>query len=639
MVGNIWTTIWRTSGAATAGAGLIEVTNYYTTTTADETTAGCVVGYVASTQLMHGYADANPVTLTSTTYLAHNPGWGTPVVVEASTTEYAAVAEQQPRTTNYSYTWYPDSAQMASRTLVRPAVAPAQNGSGQSDTETTFYDLWGLERYTKDGSGCINYSEYDSVTGAMTLSVIDADTTTTMVDTLAPASVGTAVTYSFTVQSNSQTVTASYPANTSDTATDIVAALILAWNTANHDGETLRTHVVASGTDTLVLTVDQYGDTFQLSSLSHVSRGLATPAGTRLGLTTSRTVDWLGRITSETDPNGNVTYYRYSDSQTEHATLIFPGWHETSSGHYGTTGPVQEMREDRSQQYTEQATFAYPGITNTEPSTGDTLGDLLSLSRSLINTCGQVTQSRSYYNFDDISGYSTDLDLGTTANYYVTAFSYDALGRQNRVLSPTGTLSRVVFDDQSRVASTWVGTDDTPTDGTWSPSNTSGTNLVKVSENQYDNGGIGDGNLTATTTFPNGTTGERSTLYFYDWRDRLVATESGINPTASAISTDDNTHPITFNVFDNIGEVAETRSYDGEATLSVANASFETPVLASGTSQTGPSNAGWSFYGNSGITHRSMGGIRWGLRLWSRIALAGTVSKDGSLCMVSLGML
>src|SRR5262249_4282444 len=46
------------------------------------------------------------------------------------------------------------------------------------------------------------------------------------------------------------------------------------------------------------------------------------------------------------------------------------------------------------------------------------------------------------------------------------------------------------------------GLDDTPSSGEWSPSNTSGTDLVKVGENVYDGGGVGDGNLTQTTAIP-----------------------------------------------------------------------------------------------------------------------------------------
>ena len=71
-----------------------------------------------------------------------------------------------------------------------------------------------------------------------------------------------------------------------------------------------------------------------------------------------------------------------------------------------------------------------------------------------------------------------------------------------RLVFTPGTIHRTVFDGQGRVASQWVGTDDTPTSGEWSPTNAAGTDLVKVGENEYDNGDVGDGLLTKTTHVP-----------------------------------------------------------------------------------------------------------------------------------------
>ena len=50
--------------------------------------------------------------------------------------------------------------------------------------------------------------------------------------------------------------------------------------------------------------------------------------------------------------------------------------------------------------------------------------------------------------------------------------------------------------------SSWVGLDDTPTSGSWSPTNTAGTDLVKTSENEYDGAGVGDSNLTKIDADP-----------------------------------------------------------------------------------------------------------------------------------------
>src|SRR5262245_9722412 len=145
------------------------------------------------------------------------------------------------------------------------------------------------------------------------------------------------------------------------------------------------------------------------------------------------------------------------------------------------------------------------------PTGGETIGNLQSLSRSYVNAVGQVTHTDVYF---DLSGltYSTSTSLGTEGvNFYRTEYRYDNTGKLNRTETPLGTISRTVHDGQGRVVSEWVGTDDTPTTGFWSPTNTAGTNLVKVREYEYDGGGVGDGNLTKITAYPGGSAANRVT--------------------------------------------------------------------------------------------------------------------------------
>ncbi|MBM4091636.1 MAG: hypothetical protein FJ276_19745, partial [Planctomycetes bacterium] len=69
-------------------------------------------------------------------------------------------------------------------------------------------------------------------------------------------------------------------------------------------------------------------------------------------------------------------------------------------------------------------------------------------------------------------------------------------------MSPEETITRSVFDDVGRFASQWVGTDDTPSSGTWSPTNNSGANMTKVAEYQYDDGDDGgNGNRTKQISY------------------------------------------------------------------------------------------------------------------------------------------
>ena len=99
----------------------------------------------------------------------------------------------------------------------------------------------------------------------------------------------------------------------------------------------------------------------------------------------------------------------------------------------------------------------------------ESIANIQSLSRSYSNAAGQMVRSDAYFNLSGVT-YSTSTYISTqNTNYYTTLYDYDHRGRQTRVQLPTGTISRPFYDGLSRVASTWVGTNDTPSSGEWSP--------------------------------------------------------------------------------------------------------------------------------------------------------------------------
>jgi hypothetical protein len=74
------------------------------------------------------------------------------------------------------------------------------------------------------------------------------------------------------------------------------------------------------------------------------------------------------------------------------------------------------------------------------------------------------------------------------------------------------------------------------------------------------NSGVGDGLLTQSVQYPGGTTAVRVTNNYFDWRDRLVATKSGVQA-----SEDTTTHrPILYYTFDNLSETTAVDRYDGD---------------------------------------------------------------------------
>jgi RHS repeat-associated protein len=132
---------------------------------------------------------------------------------------------------------------------------------------------------------------------------------------------------------------------------------------------------------------------------------------------------------------------------------------------------------------------------------------------------GNLAAEHAYHNIPS-SGYGTK-----DTNYAETLAGYDAIRRQDRIVQPGGTIHRRVFDARSRVASVWVGTDDTPSSGEWSPTNNSGANMTKISEYEYDGGAVGgNSNLTKEIEYltDDVEANAQVTKHRYDWRDRLV---------------------------------------------------------------------------------------------------------------------
>ena len=268
---------------------------------------------------------------------------------------------------------------------------------------------------------------------------------------------------------------------------------------------------------------------------ANLPSGWASPGSTGLHLRTEYSTDALGRMTMMTDPNSSTTYVVYNDSN--HEVRTYPGWTGTA-----TTGPEQVSRQDWGQKYADSmtlsgtisSTYISGGVPlGTEPLTGLTLQ---TLNRSRVNNAGQTIQSDAYFNFSSTT-YSTSSSFGTLGtNFYRTSFDYDKRGRLSKTVSPTGTITRNEFDGLERLVSTFVGTNDTPSFGYWSLLNTAGTNMTEVASNVYDNGGVGDGNLTQSTQYP-GDAAARVTQYFPDWRDRTVVRRSGVLSAASGTPT------------------------------------------------------------------------------------------------------
>jgi len=163
---------------------------------------------------------------------------------------------------------------------------------------------------------------------------------------------------------------------------------------------------------------------------------------------------------------------------------------------------------------------------------------------------GNPTKTHHYHDIPS-SGYGTK-----DTNYAETVFGYDAMGRLDRVVSPGGTITRTVYDDIGRTGSTWIGTDDVPSSGDWSPTNNSGANMTKVVQIEYDGDSAGgNGNITKTIRYltDDVEANARVTELKYDWRDRRVFT----------VDAEEYSSKVTYTRFelDNLGRTTKIERY------------------------------------------------------------------------------
>jgi len=283
--------------------------------------------------------------------------------------------------------------------------------------------------------------------------------------------------------------------------------------------------------------------------------GWVTPAGGGLHLTSTFDVDVLGRTTKVTDPAGNLSYAVYRDP--EHEVRIYPGWDALTNL---PTGPTRLLREDRVLNYRERlAMSATPSVVGGVPTGTEAIAGLQTLTREYLDNGSRVISIDSYFNLTGLV-YTTSASFGTLGtNFYRRRLNYDIKGRRDREEDWTGTILRTAYDSRDRVVSSWIGTDDTPTTGDWSPTNTAGTNLIRIVANQYDAGLVGDGNLTKSTLLTNSASG-LDTTYTYDFRQRFIS-QRGPDRIVRVPTYDNLDHPVIVDTYfdaDNNGAVIAT---------------------------------------------------------------------------------
>lgn len=158
-------------------AGLISKFDFYTSTTATETTPGGVAGYAQRSKLQRGELGA-PVLQDQVTYFTRAVP-GITIAPVAETTVYRNNDGTGAQTASYTYTWFGTTAGIESLTVTLPVVTSGQNGPGTADASVTYFDSYGRPIWHKDGDGFLHYTAYDQGTGAVIKTITDVDTTRT----------------------------------------------------------------------------------------------------------------------------------------------------------------------------------------------------------------------------------------------------------------------------------------------------------------------------------------------------------------------------------------------------------------------------------------------------------------------------
>lgn len=155
-------------------AGLINVISYYTTTTAGETAPGGVKAFVSGRGVMRG--DGGTTTpISSVSYVRHVVGTSS-VVLPAAITGYSLAGSQGAQVHSVAYVWVPGTTRLMQSAETAPVIDAAHHGTGATETITHAFDAIGRETWTRDADGFIHLTVHDAVTGAVTRTIEDVDT-------------------------------------------------------------------------------------------------------------------------------------------------------------------------------------------------------------------------------------------------------------------------------------------------------------------------------------------------------------------------------------------------------------------------------------------------------------------------------
>jgi RHS repeat-associated protein len=459
--------------------------------TATSSTGGTVAGKFAEAWVQQGQ-DGTPSPLESVTYYAHTAGSKT-VFPVATDTVYGNADGTDARTTRYSYAYYSGTNALYSQTTIAPPITASQNGPATStsdttdaDTSTEVFDPEGRVIWTKDGGGFLTYTGYDDPSGGVTTSIQDVNTADTSEFSNLPSGWSTPSGGGLNLMTTDQVDLLGRTTEETDPNGNVTYTV---YNDPGHETRVYPGWHEVGSTWTTTGPIQVETDRLWGTIVS----GQATATGTTTTLIDTTNLSASGNyvgytvmVTSGTDAGQSAVVKSY-DPSTHTLTLWTALTAATdTTTHYTLNGLYSQTL----------TTSATPTVNGSHQPTGlETISssNIQSLSRSLANNAGQMIEQDDYFSLSGASYSTSAAQLGASSNnsasgnYGATIYHYNGQGLQDIVTDPTGTITRNVYDGMQRLVSTWVGTDDTPASGYWSPTNnTSPSNMVDVEDYYYD---------------------------------------------------------------------------------------------------------------------------------------------------------
>jgi RHS repeat-associated protein len=559
--------------------GLVQKYDYYTSNTATSTSAGGATGYYHDAYLLQGEMGTS-IPQETVSYISRTGG-STTVYYRATDTVYSDNAGSVARTTKYGYTYFDTSTTLQPQTITTtfPTISTVHNGQGTAVTiyQVDTYDTYGRNIQTVDADGYTTKRTYDVATGGITKYEQDAGTG------------GLDLTTNYTVDGLGRTTKITDPKGniTYYTYDDVAheSRSYPGWHSYTSGTNTLYTTTGPVGISKIYQPVSTGEPLFnEMLTATIAGQSSTTPTGHEaITAITSlhRDITNISGQVVESRDYFNLTGTTYAavtlgtasnDSSTGnyHATTFHYNDRGLLDGIMASTGTIERLGYDYSNRLTSKWIGTDDGSTNTADfnplSPGGNMVDIgdytYDLSRRPFNAPSSPALS-------EISGTASATTYFATITYVsshgesLASFesSFSLTGRlivahPSAVTGATG--YNVYVSDTSGQEQKQNGDTPVSISSDWTEPTTGfvGGDAAPTQDN------IGDGNLSQTTDHPQPGTAsaDRVTKNYFDWRDRLVETKSGVQSTE-----DTSTHrPIYYLTLDNLNEVTQVAKYDGD---------------------------------------------------------------------------